>query len=89
MNSLSMVCRDGTKDKYSGIVELILGAARQIVDEVSAMEVDLQIGEKLTESLDKSKVRMENAIREVQLVTIMASSMFIASISYMYMHFDM
>ncbi len=38
------------------------------------MEVDLLVGQNMTESLDRSKALMESAVREVQLSTLMASS---------------
>lgn len=87
MNSLSLACRDGAKDKYSGIVEIIIGAARQIRDEVSAMEVDLQIGDNLSKSLEKTRVLMESSVKEVQLVTVMASSKFFLIIVQIFLWF--
>ena len=37
INVLSVVCREGTKDKYVPTVDLIIGAARQIREEVGGV----------------------------------------------------
>ena len=38
------------------------------------MEVDLLVGQSMSESLERSQSHMEGAVREVQLATLMASS---------------
>ena len=42
--------------------------------QVSAMEMDLLVGENMTDSLEKSQPQVESAIREIELSTLMASS---------------
>ena len=55
-------------------MDSIIGAAKQIREEVTAMQVDIHVGETMTDLLEKTKPQMEGAIREVQLSTLMASS---------------
>ena len=42
--------------------------------QVSAMEMDLLVGENMTDALEKSQPQVESAIREIELSTLMASS---------------
>ncbi len=74
INLLSVLCQRGDKDKYSNTVDPIIGAAKQIREEVATMEVDILVSETMTEILKKSKPQMENAVKEVQLSVLMASS---------------
>lgn len=55
-------------------MELILGAARQIREEVSAMEVDILVSENMTELLERTRPQMESVFHEVHMATLAASS---------------
>lgn len=69
-----MDCQRRSKDKYVSSVELILGAARQIREEVSAMEVDILVSENMTELLERTRPQMEGVVHEVHMATLAASS---------------
>lgn len=70
-----MACQKKAKDKYAGIVEFILGAARQIREEVSSMEVDILVSENMTELLERTRPQMDSITHEVHMATLAASSM--------------
>ena len=55
-------------------VELILGAARQIREEVSAMEVDILVSESMTELLERTRPQMDSIVHDVHMATLAASS---------------
>ena len=76
INVLALACQKKAKDKYAGAVELILGAARQIREEVSSMEVDILVSENMTELLERTRPQMESIAHEVHMATLAASSMF-------------
>ena len=75
INVLSLACQKKAKDKYSGTVELILGAARQIREEVSSMEVDILVSENMIELLERTRPHMDSVTHEVHMATLAASSM--------------
>lgn len=70
-----MVCQKKAKDKYAGTVEFILGAARQIREEVSSMEVDILVSENMTELLERTRPQMDSITHEIHMATLAASSM--------------
>ena len=74
INLLSVVCQSGEKEKYGGIVDTIIGAAKQIREEVAVMEVDILVTETMNEVLMRTKPQMDSAMKEVQLSALMASS---------------
>ncbi len=74
INLLSLVCQKGDKDKYSSTVDAIIVAAKQIREELSAMEVDILVSETMAELLERTRQQMNSAVREVQLSALMASS---------------
>ena len=76
INILTIDCQKKAKEKYTNAVELILGAASQIREEVSAMEVDILVSENMTELLERTRPEMESVVHEVHMATISASSLF-------------
>ena len=52
-----------------------MGAARQIREEVSSMEVDILVSENMTELLERTTPQMEGITHEVHVATLAASSM--------------
>ena len=74
VNILALDCQRRSKDKYVSTVELILGASRQIREEVSAMEVDILVSENMTELLERTRPQMEGVVHEVHMATLAASS---------------
>lgn len=74
INLLNVLCQKGEKDKYSGTVDAIIGAAKQIREEVATMEVDILVSETMAQVLKKTKPQMDSAVKEVQLSALMASS---------------
>ena len=74
INLLSSVCQKGDKDKYSSTVDAIIVAAKQIREELSAMEVDILVSETMAQLLERTRQQMNSAVREVQLSALMASS---------------
>lgn len=70
-----MACQKRAKEKYASSVDLILGAARQIREEVSAMEVDILVSENMTELLERTRPQMESTVHEVHMATLTASSL--------------
>ena len=74
INVFALDCQRRSKDKYVSTVELILGAASQIREEVSAMEVDILVSENMTELLERTRPQMETVVHEVHMATLAASS---------------
>lgn len=70
-----MDCQKKSKEKYTSGVELILGAAAQIREEVSAMEVDILVSENMTEVLERTRPQMERIAHDVHMATVAASSL--------------
>ena len=56
-------------------MELILGAASQIREEVSSMEVDILVSENMIELLERTRPQMDSITHEVHMATLAASSM--------------
>jgi hypothetical protein len=69
-----LACQKKAKDKYAGTVELILGAARQIREEVSSMEVDILVSENMTELLERTRPHMDSISHEIHMATLAATS---------------
>ena len=82
---LSLACQNGEKDKYSSTVDAIVSAAKQIREEVAAMEVDILVGNTMADLLEKTKPQMDSALREVQLSVLLASSKCEDSLDYNYL----
>lgn len=74
INVLTMDCQKRLKDKYASAVELILSSARQIREEVSAMEVDILVSENMIELLERTRLQVESAIHDVHMATVATSS---------------
>jgi len=73
VNLLSVVCRNGSKEKYVGLCQQIANTCREMREEVVSMEIDILVGESMAEFLDKTKVQMESNLKELQAAAIMAS----------------
>lgn len=73
MHLLCALCRDKSKEKYVGSVDLLLSASRQIREEVTTMEVDILVGQNVATMVEKSRPQMEKATKELHLAATMAS----------------
>ena len=70
------MCCDGAKEKYMGTVQILISASRQIREGVASMEEgeeEVVIGESMLKLLDRSKVQVENSMKELLLSAMMAS----------------
>ena len=51
-----------------------MGAARQIREEVSSMEVDILVSENMTELLERTRPQMDSITHEVHMAILAATS---------------
>ena len=73
VNLLSVVCRNGSKEKYVGLCQQIANTCREMREEVVSMEIEILVGDSIAEFLDRSKAQMEGNLKELQAAAVVAS----------------
>ena len=68
------MCQGKSKEKYVGSVEMLISASRQIREEVATMDVDILVGQNMADLLEKNRLQMEKAAKELHLAAMVASS---------------